>query len=215
MSTAQACTGCFCANNVSAVNVDRNVVYGMAHSRREGRQQELGLGQKRRGKPTSKHKKTEKGVRAILYSKGVESPLKSPWGWSGLEKNEICYTTMSTFGCVSNSGEPKTRGSQQAEKGPRNKKAPMWEVIGPFGKQKTGRGYPAEPDPCQELVLDVYHPSNRSADRSPAVLLIHGGNFMGSDKQNGIMVSEASICFSVGSREGTYCGWLRNPFCTP
>ncbi|CAJ1409128.1 unnamed protein product [Effrenium voratum] len=83
-----ACTGCFCANNVSAVNVDRNVVYGMAHSRREGRQ--------------------------------------------------------------------------------------------------------------QELVLDVYHPSNRSADRSPAVLLIHGGNFMGSDKRNGIMVSEARHFANAG-----------------
>ena len=40
------------------------------------------------------------------------------------------------------------------------------------------------------LLLDIYRPANQ-LPKAPAILLIHGGNFMGGSKDWNLMVSEA------------------------
>lgn len=55
-----------------------------------------------------------------------------------------------------------------------------------------GRAYSEKHGRDEDLMLDVYKPDGAKSDsKAPAVLLIHGGNFIGSSRHSDIMVSEA------------------------
>lgn len=56
---------------------------------------------------------------------------------------------------------------------------------------KYGSAYSERHGQEVDLLLDVYRPTVALGWKAPAVLLIHGGNFIGGSKQAGIMEAEA------------------------
>lgn len=56
---------------------------------------------------------------------------------------------------------------------------------------KYGSAYSERHGEEVDLLLDVYRPTAARGSKAPAVLLIHGGNFIGGSKQAGIMEAEA------------------------
>ena len=56
---------------------------------------------------------------------------------------------------------------------------------------KYGSAYSERHGEEVDLLLDVYRPTAAPGSKAPAVLLIHGGNFIGGSKQAGIMEAEA------------------------
>lgn len=56
---------------------------------------------------------------------------------------------------------------------------------------KYGSAYSERHGQEVDLLLDVYRPTVALGRKAPAVLLIHGGNFIGGSKQAGIMEAEA------------------------
>ena len=56
---------------------------------------------------------------------------------------------------------------------------------------KYGSAYSERHGQEVDLLLDVYRPTVAPGSKAPAVLLIHGGNFIGGSKEAGIMEAEA------------------------
>ena len=70
----------------------------------------------------------------------------------------------------------------------------LWECLADVGMVydlKYGSAYSERHGEEVDLLLDVYRPTVAPGSKAPAVLLIHGGNFIGGSKQAGIMEAEA------------------------